>query len=203
MSKVYLCANVGGRQVSASGKAVEDLSEGLSKLYFPRAVTPAGLQEVSDTFGSWTINVSVPGKTGRGHLSIAEYIEMLSREEITPGFKDVLASVSRSPKEAAHQEALRHFDISRFCEFRVALGALRIPQVERVGVVAPNSRFDRMKADVLVFESGEDTARPFQVKATEGHADRLSKTVPTVNGAWRVRFSELASRMRAAFGQQR
>jgi hypothetical protein len=133
---------------------------------------------------------------------VQEYIEMLTREEIPPAFKDVLTSVSSSPKEASHHDALRHFDISRFCEFRVALGALRVPSVERVGVVAPNSHFDRMKADVLVFELGDDKARAFQVKATEGHANRLSRIVPTVNGVWRARFSEIASRMKAAFGRQ-
>jgi hypothetical protein len=199
MSNVYLCANVGGRQLSANSKAVEDLSAGLSTLYFPSTVTPERLQELAASFGSWTVNVSAPGRSARNHLSIAEYLEMLSREEISPGFKDVLASISRTPKEIAQQEALRHFDISRFCEFRVALSALSLPKVERVGVVPPNSLYDQMKADVLIFKEGEESAKLLQVKATEGHANRLSRVIPTIKGAWKLKFSEMAKQLRGVF----
>lgn len=168
----------------------------LSKLYFPNRFESSAIDEVSKSFGRWSIVVDDQRRGVTRHMTVRDYFTVLGLEEIPFIHKQTISVLSMVPKPERYRNVIESFDLSRFCEMRAALGALQLPRVEAVRVTERNSSFDQGKADLLIAREGGMDCQPLQVKAKAGKASKASSAVPTIRNVWELRFSELVRLLR-------
>jgi|GEM_PF-2832721 len=181
MALIQIQTRQGSDYAPASTSQINEIQQAFSQLYSPNILTETALANVLSPRSEWCIkDPSSPiNKT-----TMRQWAEQLISQEVSRNFKDCLAHISSSPRDRFHSKALEPFLLARFCEFRVALAAQRLPAVQLVSLSQPNSDLDASKADLLISIGGKEGYMPLQVKAVNGKKND-SSDVPTIKLVWK------------------
>jgi hypothetical protein len=181
MSLIELLTRHESHYAPASPTEIKEIQEDFAQLYFPNIFTERALNGALAARGEWSIG-DASSPTSR--TTIREWADQLEAPEVSRDFKGCLAHISSSPRGPSHRKALEPFLLARFCEFRVALAAQKLPAVQLVSLSQPNSDLDASKADLLISIRGKEGYIPLQVKAVDGRKND-SAHVPTIKLVWR------------------
>lgn len=192
MAFVALHVPIDRSYISPTPEALGGLVDAFSSLYAPSLITNDSLSDAIAVREDWLITNS----NKQFSLSIAEWRDNLTVENLSSDFKRRLELVSRDPKERNHTKAIEPFQLDRFCEFRAALAAERLVDVVGVKVSRANSSQDRAKHDLELIIDEQQTSVPIQVKATEGKKNRRDPLVPTLKNLWHLSFAALQEELR-------
>jgi hypothetical protein len=196
MHSVSLLASDGQPPRPATPADVASLLTTVRTLFAPNRFTAKSLETLKNQFGNWTICAEKDGPTPAASTTLAVFVEMISAATIPDDFRDTLVRISSGKKPGIDAQAILSFGLDRFCEYRAAFSALKLPTVQSVIVTEPNSPEDRSKIDLLITPIESHLPQPVQVKAMKGKPERTVADIPTITRVMRLHLTELQEQLR-------